>query len=115
MSFDLTSVQRVATHTVAVTFADTAIEVDFRGLSVRATREVNNAGGYVKGEGGETRILPPEYLSVFVKELRSGDQVLNPDLNFWLDATPSFVDSIFSAVYGAQYPPKATDSESETT
>jgi hypothetical protein len=121
MAIDLQKLSSI-THEVNAKIGEDEVTIFFRGASVRAHRELEKTDTYYEEEveqDGKTRkvvmIRKPEYLTVFVTQIVSGDTSLQPDADYWLDAQPEFLDAVYEAVTGAQNPPKATPSESATT
>ena len=113
MALDLLKLSGI-THETTVKIGKDKVTVRFRGVSVRAHRELEQTEVFYL-EDDVQMIRKPEYLAVFVMEIVSGENSLQPDIEFWLDADPVFLNTIFEAVTGAQNLPKAMPSESATT
>lgn len=91
------------------------VTVRFRGTSVRVQRELEALGGILDIEKGVVK--PPEYLVAYgVTLINSKGEEFTPTLDWWLDADPDHLTTIFTAVNRAMNPdPKSTAGDSPSS
>lgn len=85
-----------ATHTTKAEYGGESFTIQFRSSTQRAYEELARIDGYIDREAGTVKL--PEYLSVFVVALISGNTTFNPDLDYWKDADLDFVSTVHKAI-----------------
>lgn len=101
-----------AIHTTKAVYNRNEFTLQFRGISLKLQDDLKKIGG-VDEESDAIKL--PEYLTVFVVSLTSGEDTYTPTIDQWKEADIAFQKVIFDAIQEAMNPGKSTASLSNDT
>ena len=94
-----------AIHTTKADYNGNEFTLRFRGISLKLQDELRSIGGI---DDVSDAIKLPEYLTVFVVSLTSGEDTYTPTIDEWKAADIRFQQVIFDAIQEAMNPGKST-------